>query len=67
MSRRKPPAKPDTPKEATPVIACPICHAPINLLTHAVDDALSAGGRAWRCPNGHRIRVEIQETFDPES
>jgi hypothetical protein len=65
MSRRKREETSDRPNEPpTHIIDCPICHAPIDLLTDVVEDRMQEGHRTWRCPNGHLIGVEIQETFE---
>ena len=50
----------------THIIACPICQAPIDLLTDVVEDRPQEGRRTWRCPNGHLIGIEIQETFEED-
>ncbi|MFL5615012.1 MAG: hypothetical protein ACJ796_15210 [Gemmatimonadaceae bacterium] len=48
------------------IIACPICGTSIDLERDIVADGPAVEDRVWACANGHRISVEIRETFSAD-
>ena len=49
-----------------PGLACPTCGAPLSLVAPSQADELGPRHMAFACPAGHRVVVEINETYDDE-